>query len=254
MAAERSGVGFINQWDMGVALFAFIGYTIARPDFFKIPMDQEGVEALCHVWRVIGYMLGIADEFNVFQGDFKTIQLRSKAILNHIVTPAFMRAPEKFEQMSFAAMDGLRSVFPEVNVLTMRFLSNVLNNVPGYYLNEENRLVQLEYVKRYPHYVDDDGDKVNAVQKDIEENVGVCSAFGRLSLFQRCNTRFTAFFVGDIAGGTDKVRRFANALMKNKFLLLLKYPVIAKWRFGQEHAYVDNSIMQSYLREKGKVE
>lgn len=254
MAAERTGVGFINQRDMGVALFGFIGYTIARPDYFKIPMDQANVEALCHVWRVFGYMLGIEDEFNLFQGDLKTIKSRSRAILRHIITPALMRAPEKFEQMSFAAMDGLRSLFPEVNVDTMRFLSNVLNDVPGFYLTEEKRLVQLEYVKRYPHYVRDDEEEVNAIQKDIEENVETCSAFGRLSLFQRCNVRFTSFYVGDISGGTDGLRRFGNRLMKAKFHFLLKYPVIAIWRFGKDRAYIDNSIMEGYLKSQGKEE
>lgn len=250
MVAEKTGIGFINQRDMGLTLFSLFGYTIVHPDFFKVPIDTEGFLALCHVWRVIGHLLGIADEFNVFQGDVNLIQKRSRAFLNHIITPTFMNLPKNFEHMSFALMDGLRSIIPEINVPIMRFFSNVLNNVPGYYLKEESRLYQIKYVKRFPHYVAEDTDKVIQVQKDIDENVEVCSAFGKLSLFQRCNIRFTAFLVGDIGGKSNILRRISNLISKERLYFMLKYPIIAKWRFGEEYAYVDNSIMESYLKAK----
>lgn len=235
---------------MGLTLFSLFGYTIVHPDFFKVPIDTEGFLALCHVWRVIGNLLGIAEEFNVFQGDINLIQKRSRAFLDHIITPTFMRLPKNFEHMSFALMDGLRSIIPEINVPIMRFFSNVLNNVPGYYLNEESRLYQKRYVKRYPHYIAEDIERVMQVLKDIEENMGVCSAFGKLSLFQRCNLRFTAFLVGDIGGKSNILRKISNVLSRGRLYFMLKYPFIAKWRFGEENAYVDNSIMESYLKAK----
>lgn len=52
----------ISQKDMALTQLGFMGFSIARPKFFGIynTTDEEW-KAFIHVWRVIGYLLGIED-------------------------------------------------------------------------------------------------------------------------------------------------------------------------------------------------
>lgn len=252
MAAEKAGVGFMNQRDMSVALFAFIGYTITRNDFFELPKDEENMTAVTHVWRIIGNLLGIADEFNIFQGDLKTIRLRSQAVFQHIITPAFVHAPEKFESMSYAAIEGLRSVVPELNINSLRFMANVLNNVPGYYLTEQDRQAQLEYLRKYPHYFEEGG-QLKEIIHDIKNHPETCSAYLKLPFSQKLNLKVGNFYIVNVCGRSSSLRVIANKIVKGKFNFLIKYPILAIVKYGKDMAYVDNSIMNSYLRDQKKI-
>lgn len=52
----------LNQGEMIATQFAFIGLFILYPKFFgaHYATDEE-LEAFCHVWRGLGYLLGIDD-------------------------------------------------------------------------------------------------------------------------------------------------------------------------------------------------
>lgn len=65
-AASRSackhGVGIISQADMAVTQFGFMGFATARPQLVGIyKASDEDWEGFFHVWRVVGYILGIED-------------------------------------------------------------------------------------------------------------------------------------------------------------------------------------------------
>ncbi|XP_051169218.1 uncharacterized protein LOC127286717 isoform X2 [Leptopilina boulardi] len=52
----------LNQGDMVTTQFAFMGLVILYPKNFGIFHNEENLDAFCHTWRGIGYLLGIDDE------------------------------------------------------------------------------------------------------------------------------------------------------------------------------------------------
>lgn len=249
MAAQKHNIGFINQRDMVLTLFSFFGFTIANPDFFRLPLDEDNLRAAFYFWRVIGYMLGIDDRFNIYYGDVETIASRSRAILKHIFLPALLNAPAKFQQMSSAALEGYKAIVPEMNLETMRFFVNLHNRIPGYYLTEEDRQEQLEYIKKYPHYIGS-GAVIQIIKRDIKGNPEICSAFKKLNYPEQMFVRFIAYLIGQVYSQSLYLRKIINFISVWRFKLSIKYPLLAMWKFGKEHAYIDNSIMESYLKQE----
>ena len=53
----------LSQGQMSVTQFAFTGLLVLQPKMFGChDATDEDLEAFCHVWRGIGYLLGIDDE------------------------------------------------------------------------------------------------------------------------------------------------------------------------------------------------
>lgn len=65
-AADKHKLGIIAQTSMSVTQFAFMGYALIRPHLLGLKHDNDDDRrAFVHFWAVIGYMLGIKDEFNM---------------------------------------------------------------------------------------------------------------------------------------------------------------------------------------------
>ncbi|KFM80476.1 hypothetical protein X975_09063, partial [Stegodyphus mimosarum] len=74
MAARNDGVVYVSQWDMAVTQWAFVGPMV----LFKSRVglhgcSDEDYKALIHFWRVIGYLLGIEDKYNLCDGNYEQI-------------------------------------------------------------------------------------------------------------------------------------------------------------------------------------
>lgn len=53
----------INQTDMILAQWGFMGLVVTRGKFLGIhDDDEEGWKSFIHVWRVLGYAFGIQDQ------------------------------------------------------------------------------------------------------------------------------------------------------------------------------------------------
>lgn len=64
--AENHNLDVITQIAMSMTQFGFVGYALARPHLLGIKYDNdEDREAFVFFWAVIGYMLGIRDDFNM---------------------------------------------------------------------------------------------------------------------------------------------------------------------------------------------
>lgn len=243
MAAQRHNIGFINQRDMSLTLFSFIGFVMAKPEFFRV---TESFKSLIHFWRVLGFVLGIEDRFNVFSGDEETVGLRSRAIIKHIFIPAIIHASPQYDEMTYAAMEGLRAMIPNINIERMRFLIKVVNGIPGYYVDEHQGQTQLEYLEKYPHYVGKDNQEL---LETISSGSGACKAFEGKDVLEKWAIQWNLILLKYVYtfNVSRQVMNFFSNLMFN---FLLKYPIIAKSRFGEKFENVDNSIMENYLREK----
>lgn len=75
-SAETNGVGFIPQCAMAMTKFGFMGYALVRPHMLGIRHDnKEDQEAFVHLWAVIGFMLGVKDEFNMCLHSLEVVKM-----------------------------------------------------------------------------------------------------------------------------------------------------------------------------------
>lgn len=74
-AAENNKMVLISQTAMAMTKFGFMGYALVRPHLLGIKHDNiEDREAFVFIWAVIGYMLGIKDEFNMCLHPLKVVE------------------------------------------------------------------------------------------------------------------------------------------------------------------------------------
>lgn len=59
---KKMGIGIISQKDMALTQFAFMGFFVLKPKELGLQYEEKDLDAFCHFWRVLGYMLGIKDE------------------------------------------------------------------------------------------------------------------------------------------------------------------------------------------------
>lgn len=109
-AAARSAGG-ISQFDMAVTQFGFIGFTMVAPE--KLGIRRGGEEGLVHFWRVIGYLMGMDDRFNICrpEGVEETRRVCS-LLLEQVFAPNLKQPPAEFASMSRAMMDGIWAILP----------------------------------------------------------------------------------------------------------------------------------------------
>lgn len=103
---------------MVVTQFGFMGYILTKPRLVGIYNDsKESVEGFIHVWRVVGYLLGIEDRFNLCNSDtIEETREYCNEIVKQILAPKLISdADEDFHSMSFALLDGMSVFQPFLN-------------------------------------------------------------------------------------------------------------------------------------------
>lgn len=69
--SKNAGIGEISQRDMVLTQYGFTAFVFLTPKSFGLCNTLEEEEAFNHLWRVNGYMLGIADRFNLCRKNAK---------------------------------------------------------------------------------------------------------------------------------------------------------------------------------------
>lgn len=52
----------ISQKDMAITQYGFIGFTILGQKMIGVQATREEMDDYCHMWRVLGHVLGIDDK------------------------------------------------------------------------------------------------------------------------------------------------------------------------------------------------
>nr|XP_027223915.1 uncharacterized protein LOC113816100 [Penaeus vannamei] len=65
---------FISQVDMVVTQWAFFGLVLTQGSQFGVRLTREEEDGLTHLWRIIGYLLGIEEKYILFFSLFFTFQ------------------------------------------------------------------------------------------------------------------------------------------------------------------------------------
>lgn len=98
-----------NQCSLSITQFGFFGLALVYPERFGIhDCSRQDMEDFVHVWRTIGYYMGVRDEFNFGRGTLEEVEERSRWLIRALVVPKFRDVDAKWEHMSRCVAEGLR--------------------------------------------------------------------------------------------------------------------------------------------------
>lgn len=118
----------INQLEMALTQWGFIGLITSYPKLLGVhDASDEDLEAFCHLWRSIGYQLGMEDEYNFCRGSLADIRQRSHDFLEAWVKPNLREITPEWEHMMRCVISGVASFLPGITYESALFyLSEIL--------------------------------------------------------------------------------------------------------------------------------
>jgi ER-bound oxygenase mpaB/B'/Rubber oxygenase, catalytic domain len=131
--SSKAGQGIISQKDMALTQFTFMGFPMLNPKMFGIVGSREQFEAFNHLWRVLGYLIGIKDEFNVCGETVGETQSRLEAMREDMFVPALQFPCPEYDSYTKTAARGLWHSDPTLHYNSMMWMMRRALKVPGYY-------------------------------------------------------------------------------------------------------------------------
>ena len=112
------GLVWVSQYNMVVTQWAFVGLAMMYPDESGIKKEsQEKVlKSVNLVWRTIGYLLGIKDQYNLCQEDYKDTIALCQLIFRDVYLPVVTHESNEKENigyhMGLDVLKALKSIAP----------------------------------------------------------------------------------------------------------------------------------------------
>ena len=107
MNRENSGKAHVSQYDMAIVQSGFFAAVFMYPKHFGIYCTQAELEDYAYAWRVIGYMLGIEDQYNICSGTYEEIYATCKDIEQQVLVPHMRNPPPSFDSIADAYIEGV---------------------------------------------------------------------------------------------------------------------------------------------------
>ncbi|XP_017475249.1 PREDICTED: uncharacterized protein LOC108365658 isoform X2 [Rhagoletis zephyria] len=211
-ACNKLGAGQITQKDLALTQFGFIGFaTLGAP---RVQLyDEEYFESTSHMWRVLGYLLGIKDEYNICGRNWAETKSRLDIVMRRVYEPALANTSADFEQMTKALIDGLWPLNTTLTTGSVLFFTKRLACVRGY-----------EYFE-FDHRP---GSQADAKQKLYYYDLGWYDRF-LITYGLYLVTYLHKFGI---------VRWYLNFRIWLNTLIFYYLPYIAFWKYGIKHSYV----------------
>lgn len=125
----------LNQGDMSGTQFATMGLAVLYPKQFGLHVSDEDLEAYCHLWRGLGYLLGIEDHYNFCRGSLTEVRQRSEDFIEFWVKPNFRTLTVEWQHMTMCVFEGMRKIvhFNNFKLILMHFCDIYKLDMPGLY-------------------------------------------------------------------------------------------------------------------------
>ncbi|XP_046748364.1 uncharacterized protein LOC124412498 [Diprion similis] len=119
----------INQTEMVLTQWCFVGLLVSFPESFGVHYaSEEDLEAFCHLWRSIGYQLGVEDEYNFCRGTLEDIRRRTHDYLESWIKPNLRNVSPEWEHMMRCVVTGLSAVVSDTTYESaLLFLTEMLD-------------------------------------------------------------------------------------------------------------------------------
>ncbi|XP_018563854.1 uncharacterized protein LOC108905468 [Anoplophora glabripennis] len=195
-----AGMNRITQKDMAIGQFAFLGISLCRSKTLGIhKTSNQEWEAFIHVWRVIGYLIGIEDRFNLCDGTLEEVRERCNILMVQVFRPNIEQKDENFIKMSRYMVHGLWCI---------------------------NILIKFETVMYYLHIL---------TQNEIS-NMKLQSTCYKLNSSQKFNLNLLITIVYMLSWNWFRI--FLNYFQILSLWLMKVFPVLAAYQFGLSNARV----------------
>jgi len=210
--SEKAGIGNISQKDMAITQFVFMGFPMLRPDQFGFVATREEFEAFNHLWRVLGFMLGIEDRFNCCGETVEETLSRLESMRVDMMLPELKLPNPEFDNFVKVAAEGLWYSDPMLHYDSLMFMTKRCIGVPGYHILES--------------------EAVNGTSRKVLSELSAISQFRILLDFVVYEYLSHVF-----------VFRWIFNISRLVMVILDKYSVLSSMRFGKKYANVE--IMKS---------
>ncbi|XP_055695428.1 uncharacterized protein LOC129797131 [Lutzomyia longipalpis] len=225
--AQKHGMGMVTQKDMALTQFGFLGFVLVQPKMMGIREDGENFEALVHFWRVIGYMLGIENEYNVCTDSLSTTLPRLRLIVADVIAPCLKNHPQKFHEMVQPMISGLWCFNPFLTTPAFTYLTYRAAGVPGYYYGKEEQSLEIQRYKNSPE---------NCLE--YPENDGYSPTYKEMSWWSRFVVGFVIYILETLIYGSIIFRWIFNNNINTSLFIIKWFPFLAIPRFGFQASYV----------------
>ncbi|KAH8332434.1 hypothetical protein KR074_003364, partial [Drosophila pseudoananassae] len=211
-ACARQGAGQITQKDLALTQFGFIGFITMGAHRIQL-YDTDFLEATTHMWRVLGFLLGIKNEYNICGRNWEESKLRLDIVMRKVYEPALEKTGEDFRRMTEALINGLWHVNTMLSVDAQIFFTK-----------------RLACVKGYEYY---SFDHENGVKRDPNQKLH----YYDMGWWDRLIVTYGLFFVTYLHKYAI-VRWYLNFRVWLVDVFTYYLPYIAIWKFGINSAYV----------------
>lgn len=92
---------------MAITQFTFMGFHLLMPNEFGIVGTREQFEAFNHLWRVLGYMMGIEDKYNCCGETLEETRSRLQSIKEDMLRPTMTNLISDFDGYTKIAVEGM---------------------------------------------------------------------------------------------------------------------------------------------------
>ncbi|XP_011167497.2 uncharacterized protein LOC105201244 [Solenopsis invicta] len=209
--STKAGIHKPTQYDMTLAQFGFIGYTIVSQEYLGIKTTPEEMEGVVHLWRVIGSMLGMEDRFNLCSGTVEETRALCQRLLEEVFVPALSKEERKknvhFDHMGNALLEGLWPINNSIDPIAFTAFtfylvsSTARNNNYSIEIDSKTMPFRSWYLFNLQHFV--------------------------LKYLMRPSAWWSPVF-----------RSIFNNLMRLSIFCLRHFPFLAYWTFGKKYAKV----------------
>lgn len=121
---------------MAITQFAFVGMQLLNPELVGIVGTRDDFENFSHYWRVLGYLMGIEDRFNVCGATLNETLGRLKAIKEDLLMPNFVNLKPNVEENLRIAVEGFRGFEPWTHADSSLFTIKRFLEIPNYNLKQ----------------------------------------------------------------------------------------------------------------------
>lgn len=237
---EKAGqVGMISQKDMALTQFGFIGFILIKGSKLGMKFSDKNEEGFVHFWRVIGYMIGIEDRFNVCTESVAVTKKRLQIIEREEIRPCLENAPSMFHDMANALVSGLWSFNPLLDTEAFIYITKRLAGCEGYYYFEseieKDGILPIK-MSPSPDTIKQNGIEAGHVKKTKREKL-FTNFVSTLNLYSRF-ILFVVIMIHQYCMMFFLVRWYFNGQLIVSRFLIKYFPFLAFHRFGFRDSYV----------------
>lgn len=113
-------------------LFFNHSFMLLKANVLGVQVSRENFEAMSHFWRVIGFMLGTKDEYNLFTDSWETTLPRLELMMEKIIRPNMIHPPAEFTTTVTTFLRGLWYFNPLLAPSSFIYFVKMTCDCPGY--------------------------------------------------------------------------------------------------------------------------